>query len=62
VETTGLSYENDKIIEIALFSFEFSKNRRIVKLLNGYSCLKDPKTALPQKIISMTEITNEMLN
>ena len=61
VETTGLSHEIDKIIEIGLVPFEFSKDGRIFKLLDGYSSLEDPKTALPQKIISLTGITNEML-
>ena len=62
VETTGLSHEIDKIIEIALVPFEFSKDGRIFKLLDGYSSLEDPKTTLPQKLISLTGITNEMLN
>jgi DNA polymerase III subunit epsilon len=62
VETTGLNYEIDKIIEIALVPFEFSKDGRIFKLLDGYSCLEDPKMALSQKIISLTGITNEMLH
>jgi DNA polymerase-3 subunit epsilon len=61
VETTGLSHEIDKIIEIALVPLEFSKDGRIFKLLDGYSSLEDPKTALPKKIISLTGITNEML-
>ena len=62
VETTGLSHEIDKVIEIALVPFEFSKDGRIFRLLDGYSSLEDPKTALPQKIISLTGITNEMLH
>jgi DNA polymerase-3 subunit epsilon len=51
-----------KIFEIALVPFEFSKDGRILKLLDGYSSLEDPKTSLPQKIISFTGIKNEMLN
>ena len=62
VETTGLSHEIDKVIEIALVPFEFSKDGRIFKILNGYSGFEDPETALSQKIISLTGITNEMLN
>ena len=62
VETTGLSHEIHKVIEIALVPFEFSEDGRIFKLLDGYSGLEDPEIALPQKIISLTGITNEMLN
>jgi DNA polymerase III subunit epsilon len=62
VETTGLSHEIDKIIEIALVPFEFSKDGRIFKILDGYSDLEDPKSPLAQKIISLTGLTDEMLS
>jgi DNA polymerase III subunit epsilon len=62
VETTGLSHEIDKIIEIALVPFEFSKDGRIFRILDGYSGLEDPETPLSQKIISLTGLTDEMLN
>jgi len=62
VETTGLSHEIDKIIEIALVPFEFSKDGRIFKLLEGYSGLEDPESPLTKKIISLTGLTDEMLN
>ena len=61
VETTGLSHENDRIIEIALVPFEFSKDGRIFNLLEAYSGLEDPETPLSQKIISLTGLTDEML-
>ena len=61
VETTGLSHEIDKIIEIALVPFEFSKDGRIFRILDGYSGLEDPETPLSQKIISLTGLTDEML-
>ena len=61
VETTGLSHEIDKIIEIALVPFEFSKDGRIFKIHDAYSCLEDPKVALTKKIILMTGLTDEML-
>ena len=61
VETTGLSHEIDKIIEIALVPFEFSKDGRIFNILEAYSSLEDPQTPLPQKIISLTGLTDEML-
>jgi DNA polymerase III subunit epsilon len=61
VETTGLSHVDDKIIEIALVPFEFSKDGRIFNLLEPYSGLEDPETPLPEKIIALTGLTDEML-
>jgi DNA polymerase-3 subunit epsilon len=61
VETTGLSHEIDKIIEIALVPFEFSKDGRIFNIHNSYSCLEDPKVPLTEKIIALTGLTDEML-
>ena len=61
VETTGLSHEIDKIIEIALVPFEFSKDGRIFNVHDAYSCLEDPQIPLSQKIISLTGLTDEML-
>tara|TARA_Y100001936_G_C15955379_1_gene602549 strand:+ start:150 stop:1031 length:882 start_codon:yes stop_codon:yes gene_type:complete len=61
VETTGLSHEIDKIIEIALVPFEFSKDGRIFKIHDSYSCLEDPKVPLTEKIIALTGLTDEML-
>jgi len=62
VETTGLSHEIDKIIEIALVPFEFSKDGRIFKIHDSYSCLEDPKVPLTDKIIALTGLTDEILN
>ena len=61
VETTGLSHEIDKISEIALVPFEFSKDGRIFTVNDSYSCLEDPKIPLPKKIIALTGLTDEML-
>lgn len=36
-ETTGLDYKNDKIIELALVPFEYSKDGRIFRILDSYS-------------------------
>ena len=61
VETTGLSHEIDKIIEIALVPFEFSKDGRIFNIHDGYSCLEDPQISLTEKIVALTSLTNKML-
>jgi DNA polymerase III subunit epsilon len=62
VETTGLSHKTDKIIEIALVPFEFSKDGRIFKVHDSYSSLEDPKVALSEKIIALTGLKDAMLN
>ena len=61
VETTGLNYEKDKIIEIALVPFEFSKDGRIFNIKDDYSCLNDPGIPLSHQIVSLTGLTDEML-
>ena len=61
VETTGLNYEKDKIIEIALVPFEFSKDGRIFNIKDDYSCLNDPGIPLSPKIVSLTGLTDEKL-
>jgi len=60
VETTGLD-ASDKIIEIALVPFDFSKDGRIFKIHDSYSFREDPKVPLTQKIINLTGLTDEML-
>ena len=61
VETTGLNYEKDKIIEIALVPFEFAKDGRIFNIKDDYSCLNDPGIPLSPKIVSLTGLTDEKL-
>jgi len=55
IETTGLNKDVDNIIEIAAV-----KVREGV-IVDEFSALIDPKMALPQKIVSLTGITDEML-
>jgi DNA polymerase-3 subunit epsilon len=60
-ETSGLNHQLDKIVELAIIPFEFGQDGRIFKLHDGYCGLEDPQISLPQKIISLTGLTNEML-
>ena len=60
-ETTGLDYKQDKIIEIALVPFEFSKDGRIFKVDDGYNALQDPGILIDEKITALTGITNAMV-
>lgn len=60
-ETTGLDHQNDKIIELALVPFEYNKEGKIFRILNGYSGFQDPKMPLTKDIRLLTGITDDMV-
>lgn len=61
-ETTGLDYKEDKIIELAFITFLYdTKNNKVVKIIDKYNELNDPKEELSEKITKLTGITNEDL-
>ncbi|MEI6188318.1 MAG: 3'-5' exonuclease [Alphaproteobacteria bacterium] len=60
-ETTGLSHDTDKIIELALVPFEFTKDGRIFRLLDNYCAFQDPGMQISEHVTSLTGITNEMV-
>ena len=47
-ETTGTSYLNDKIIELALVPFEYSRDGKIYNILDTYSEFHDPGISIPK--------------
>jgi len=55
IETTGLSYQNDKIIEIGIIKI---RNNQIV---DRYSQLINPKCQISHFITQLTGISNEMI-
>lgn len=55
IETTGLDCINDKIIEIG--AIKVINN----EIIDEFNFLINPKTILPDNIVSITGITNEML-
>lgn len=61
IETTGLNFQVDKIIELALVPFEFTKDGRIYRVLNGYCSFQDPGIDIPGFITSLSGITDEMV-
>ena len=55
VETTGLNVQNDQIIEIAALKVVHGS------IVESFDCLVNPGEPLPQEIVELTHITDEML-
>ncbi len=62
VETTGLSYEDDQIIEIGVRLIKFNRSTgEILALEQTYSGFQDPGIPLSEEVKELTGITDEML-
>jgi len=62
VETTGLDWRQDRIIEIALLPFDYSPaSAQIAQVHPAISYLEDPGRAIPAEITELTGISNEMV-
>ena len=62
IETTGLNSTVDRIIEIGIVAFEYGAETGTVgKVDPPVSFFEDPEQALPQKIIDLTGISDEMV-
>jgi DNA polymerase-3 subunit epsilon len=55
LETTGLEYQTDKIIEVAVVRFNFDT------ILSSYETLIDPECSIPEASIAIHHITDEMV-
>lgn len=60
-ETTGVDYQTNKIIELAMVRFEFLPDGRIFRLLEEFDELSDPGVPIPTEIVALTGITDEMV-
>ncbi len=61
-ETTGLNYAEDKIIELGIVAFEYNPvTAEIIRISDRYNGFEDPGRPLPQEIIEITGITDEMV-
>lgn len=61
VETTGLTPGRDKIIELAMISFEFLPDGKVFALLDEYNEFDDPGFPIPEEIVALTGINDEMV-
>ena len=61
VESTGLSYSNNKLIELGMVKFEYTEDGRIFRLLDEFNGYQDPEMSIPEHITRLTGITNDMV-
>ncbi|MGI4936758.1 MAG: 3'-5' exonuclease [Janthinobacterium lividum] len=61
-ETTGLIAGQDKIIELAMLSFEFdAASGEVFRILDSYTGFEDPGEPIPPESIAVHGITDEMV-
>jgi DNA polymerase III subunit epsilon len=61
VETTGTRYGADRIIELGLLPFEFSRDGRIFAVHKAISQFEDPGMQIPREVVELTGITDEVV-
>lgn len=60
VETTGRS-SHDKIIELALLEFHFDDAGRVARVSRAFDAFEDPGRRIPDEIVALTGITDDMV-
>jgi DNA polymerase III subunit epsilon len=61
-ETTGFNRVKDKIIELSMVAFTFSKDGRIFELVDEFDAFEDPQMPIPEEITNLTGITNTQVS
>ena len=61
IETTGLSYTQDKLIELGMVKFEYNRHGSIFRLLGDFSGYQDPGIPIPEYITKLTGINDDMV-
>ena len=61
IEATGLSYADDKIIELGIVKFEYTEDGQILRLLDEFSSYQDPGKPILPYITKLTGITDDMV-
>lgn len=61
VETTGLDTSSDEVIELGMVKFTYLPTGEIVRVLDTFSSLNEPKKLIPEEVTNLTNITDEMV-
>jgi DNA polymerase-3 subunit epsilon len=61
VETTGLSQQEDEIIELGMVKFDYYADGRIAGLRDIFTSFNEPSGPIPAEITALTAITDEMV-
>jgi len=61
VETTGLDSDRDKIIQLALVPFTFSRAGEVCTTEEAFVELEEPGIDIPEEVVTLTGITNDMV-
>lgn len=60
-ETEGLNTLEDDVIDGAVILMEYNENFELTKVVDLYSSLNDPGKPITEKVISITNITDDMV-
>ncbi|MBT5230495.1 MAG: hypothetical protein HOM11_09500 [Methylococcales bacterium] len=60
-ECTGLSSEDDYVIEIGIVPFEFNSEGKIFRIFQPYNAFQEPPIPIPEEITELTGISDEMV-
>lgn len=61
VETTGTDHATDAVIQLALRRFRYDDSGRITRIDRSYSWFEDPGRAIPDEVVRITGITDDMV-
>ncbi|MBF0198102.1 MAG: hypothetical protein HQL32_10335 [Planctomycetes bacterium] len=62
VETTGLNFDEDKIIELGMIVFRFNRDGQVLEVVEEVDMFEDPGISIPPEITKLTGITEEMVH
>lgn len=60
-ETTGFDEDSCKIIELAMIKFRFTTDGALLDFVDEYDEFNDPGTSIPEDIVALTGITDDMV-
>jgi DNA polymerase-3 subunit epsilon len=61
VETTGLNTAQDEVIELAMVKFTYLPDDRVAAVTDVFSSFNEPSIPIPEEVVELTRITDEMV-